>query len=102
VASGGGARWATVSGQRRSQLSADPLDGRKNPMGTIVKSDDQLTGASELPANTLASDFWKWAYGDLSDDDVKGAFAEWLVAKLLALPQSRRVSWAPTDRKRAV
>src|SRR5262245_6095540 len=25
--SGGGTRWATVSGQRRSQLSADPLGG---------------------------------------------------------------------------
>jgi len=25
VPSGGGAGWATVSGQRRSQLSADPL-----------------------------------------------------------------------------
>jgi hypothetical protein len=27
VPSGGGAPWATVSGQRRSQLSADPLGG---------------------------------------------------------------------------
>jgi hypothetical protein len=28
--SGGGARWATVSGQRRSQLSADPLGSPKS------------------------------------------------------------------------
>ena len=30
VLAGGGAPWSTVSGQRRSQLSADPLGSAKN------------------------------------------------------------------------
>jgi hypothetical protein len=50
----------------------------------------ELQGASLL-------DFWKWAFSDLSDDDLKGIFAEWLVLKLLRIPSVRRVSWANSD-----
>jgi len=53
-------------------------------------------GAADPPPGT-ALEFWQWAYGDLLDDDVKGAFAEWLVHKLLGVVTSRRVSWANSD-----
>lgn len=44
-------------------------------------------------------DFWKWAFADLCDDDIKGVFAEWMVATLLGIPTSgkRRISWADHD-----
>lgn len=44
-------------------------------------------------------DFWKWAFADLCDDDIKGIFAEWMVATLLDLPilGKRRISWADND-----
>jgi len=42
-------------------------------------------------------DFWRWAFGDLCDDDIKGIYAEWLVHKLLGIQTSRRVSWANSD-----
>jgi len=42
-------------------------------------------------------DFWAWALGDLCDDDVKGWFAEWMVARLLGVPTARRISWANSD-----
>jgi hypothetical protein len=48
------------------------------------------------PAGTVL-DFWQWAFSDLCDDDIKGWFAEWLVAKLLKIPTTRRISWANSD-----
>lgn len=57
---------------------------------------DTFVGATLAP-NGTALEFWQWAYGDLLDDDVKGAFAEWLVHKLLAINSERRVSWANSD-----
>lgn len=53
-------------------------------------------GVSDPPPGS-ALEFWQWAYGDLLDDDVKGAFAEWLVHKLLNVVTPRRVSWANSD-----
>ena len=43
--------------------------------------------------------FWRWAFSDICDDDIKGIFAEWMVGTLLGLPmhESRRVSWADSD-----
>ena len=57
---------------------------------------DQLLGFPAL-ANATVLDFWRWAFADLSDDDVKGFFAEWMIHKLLAVPTRRRVSWANSD-----
>jgi hypothetical protein len=57
---------------------------------------DTLQGANSPEGNSLL-DFWKWAYGDLCDDDVKGVFAEWLVHRLLGIESRRRVSWANSD-----
>ena len=42
-------------------------------------------------------DFWKWAFSDLCDDDLKGILAEWIVLKLLGISSDRRVSWANHD-----
>lgn len=59
----------------------------------------RLVGNAEVPAHANLLDFWRWAFGDLSDDDIKGFFAEWMVSVLLGLPtdKSRRISWANSD-----
>jgi hypothetical protein len=56
-----------------------------------------LSGAGVELQNTSLLDFWKWAFSDLCDDDLKGIFAEWLVLKLLGIPGVRRVSWSNSD-----
>ncbi len=58
--------------------------------------DENLQGHPAL-SDASVLDFWRWAFSDLSDDDIKGFFAEWLVHKLLAVPSQRRVSWANSD-----
>jgi hypothetical protein len=60
-------------------------------------TDIRLIGHLALPANATLLDFWKWAFGDLCDDDLKGYFAEWMVRVLLGLPLTRRVSWADSE-----
>ena len=64
---------------------------------TMNHSDIMFTGDPQL--NGTLADFWRWAFSDLCDDDVKGIFAEWMVRVLLGLPlrDSRRVSWADSD-----
>lgn len=57
---------------------------------------DTLLNAPPLSRATVL-DFWFWAFGDLTDDDIKGFFAEWLVQKLLGVESHRRVSWANCD-----
>ena len=52
-----------------------------------------------MGTNATLLDFWRWAFSDLCDDDIKGIFAEWMVGRLLGVPlaSSRRVSWADSD-----
>jgi hypothetical protein len=59
----------------------------------------RFTGDSQIALSGTLLDFWRWAFSDLSDDDIKGIFAEWMVRILLGLPlaDSRRVSWANSD-----
>ena len=59
----------------------------------------RLRGDLEVNENSTLLGFWRWAFSDLCDDDLKGVFAEWMVATLLDLPlaSSRRVSWADSD-----
>lgn len=57
----------------------------------------ELTGAGVKVQNSSLLDFWKWAFSDLCDDDLKGIFAEWMVLKLLGIPSERRISWANSD-----
>jgi len=63
----------------------------------IYSKDDTLTGASAEVQDASLLDFWKWAFSDLCDDDLKGIFAEWIVLKLLKIPSSRRINWANSD-----
>lgn len=57
----------------------------------------RLTGDAQLTTDGTLLDFWRWAFSDLCDDDIKGIFAEWMVITLLGLPLTRRVSWANSD-----
>jgi hypothetical protein len=59
--------------------------------------EDVLTGSNAKLQQASLSDFWKWAFSDLCDDDLKGIFAEWIVLKLLGIARARRVSWANSD-----
>jgi hypothetical protein len=61
------------------------------------ESDDRVSGGGVELTDASLLDFWRWAFSDLCDDDVKGIFAEWLVVKLMGIPQVRRVSWANSD-----
>ena len=56
----------------------EPVGGRINHLGTIV-------------------DFWNWAYSDLRANNVRGVFAEWLVARLLDIEPAPRGSWEDYD-----
>lgn len=58
-----------------------------------VTADQRVVGAE---IGTVG-DFWQWAFSDLCDDDIKGWFAEWLVASLLRVQMTRRISWADSD-----
>jgi hypothetical protein len=62
-----------------------------------VEPEDKLIGIDEISGEQTIADFWRWAFSDLCDDDVKGIFAEWLVCRLLDLPMTRRFSWANCD-----
>jgi hypothetical protein len=42
-------------------------------------------------------DFWRWAYADLKPNNVRGVFAEWMVAQILGLDPAPRDSWAEFD-----
>lgn len=42
-------------------------------------------------------EFWRWAFGDLRANNVRGVFAEWMVAQLLGLQPEPRGSWDDYD-----
>ena len=58
---------------------------------------DCVTGLPDAHPKLAVLDFWRWAFANLCDDDVKGWFAEWLVGSLLGLPMTHRISWANSD-----
>jgi hypothetical protein len=62
-------------------------------------SDITFSGDAQTGQTASLLDFWRWAFSDLCDDDIKGIFAEWMVRVLLGLPltNGRRVSWADSD-----
>jgi hypothetical protein len=49
-----------------------------------------LLGASAL-------EFWRWAFSDLRQNNIRGVFAEWMVSKFLGLATASRDSWASHD-----
>ena len=52
----------------------------------LSNPNDVLTVPGPPPHGEAVLDFWRWAYGFLSDDPIKGEYAEWMVAKLLDIP----------------
>ncbi len=85
----------------RVEIASSPL----HPLRTtnerfaprIYLPEETPTGINRRLENTSLLDFWKWAFSDLCDDDLKGIFAEWIVLKLLEIPSVRRVNWANSD-----
>lgn len=53
------------------------------------------TDAEKLDASVL--DFWHWAFSDLCANNLRGVFAEWLVATLLGIVPPVREFWAEYD-----
>ena len=43
------------------------------------------------------NDFWQWAFFDLVSNDIRGAFAEYLVGLALGVIDQSRVSWDAVD-----
>jgi hypothetical protein len=43
------------------------------------------------------NDFWRWAFSDLRQNNVRGIFAEWVVAQILGLQIEHRQSWDNSD-----
>lgn len=57
-----------------------------------------LTGAERFTAGDASVlDFWRWALGDLRMNNARGYLAEFLVARAVASPDTRRVEWAAHD-----
>jgi hypothetical protein len=54
---------------------------------TLIAIDKRLGGQF----GTI-TDFWAWAFGDLRSNNVRGVFAEWMVAQLLGLQPGPRGS----------
>jgi len=47
--------------------------------------------------NATLLDFWRWAFSDLRMNDVRGVYAEWMVAQLLGIDPPPRDSWDSCD-----
>ncbi len=53
---------------------------------------------SNLPLKeATVLNFWQWAFSDLQMNDIRGIFAEWVVAQLLGIPLETRDSWQEWD-----
>lgn len=59
------------------------------------------TGSERLKGLELGDatvvDFWRWAFGNLRMNDLRGVFAEWLVARLIGEEIARNGSWGEYD-----
>lgn len=62
-----------------------------------LTGNEQLCGSTLELENVTILDFWKWAFSNLQMNNVRGIFAEWLVAKLLCIPLDIRDSWQEWD-----
>ena len=58
---------------------------------------ERLYGSHAVAGDAMILDFWRWAFSDLQMDDVRGIFAEWMVAKLLDIPTRTRGTWDAYD-----
>ena len=50
----------------------------------LYDADDRIHGCDDSPADRVV-DFWRWAFGNLNEDTLKGLFAEWLIGRILGL-----------------
>jgi len=59
----------------------------------------KLAPGARVPglSDATIGDFWSWAYSDLRDNTVRGAFAEWVVGTLLGAEGGGRVGWDAVD-----
>ena len=75
------------------------MEGSNGMPGTLNPCDITFSGGPQLDGTPTLLDFWRWAFSDICDDDIKGIFAEWMVGTLLGLSvtSGRRISWANSD-----
>ncbi len=73
--------------------SAEPFSSY---LGTSV---DMKPGSEQRLGDRYGTmmDFWRWAFGDLRSNNVRGVFAEWMVAEILGLKPNPRGSWDDYD-----
>lgn len=55
-----------------------------------------ITGDEPIAGSTLL-EFWRWAFRDLAANNLRGVFAEWLVARACGVADSNRVEWDAFD-----
>lgn len=59
---------------------------------------DESPAGADLELCGTVLDFWRWAFGDLCPNNVRGVFAEWLVAQILEIDLTEvREPWANWD-----
>jgi len=71
-----------------------------NPLKRMDGS-ESLRGSEAERLDAPVLDFWQWAFNDLCANNLRGVFAEWLVAKLLDIVPPVRESWAECDLRTA-
>lgn len=62
-----------------------------------LTGDETLIGPGMGLDGATVLHFWRWAFSDLRANNLRGIFAEWLVAQLLELNQPVRDPWAAWD-----
>src|ERR1039457_1400668 len=65
------------------------------------KPSDKIIGIEELGGQATVLNFWQWAFSDFCDDDLKGWYAEWMVAILLGIRKEYKRNIANTEIGRA-
>ena len=63
----------------------------------MLTGNEQLRSSTASLENATVLDFWRWAFSNLQMNDVRGVFAEWIVAKLLNIPLNVRDPWSEWD-----
>lgn len=54
-------------------------------MYRVYDAQDALIGLDDHDESLTVLQFWRWAFGNLNEDTLKGLFAEWLVGRLLGI-----------------
>lgn len=65
----------------------------------VRKAGTEQFHASETPLGFDLLSFWQWAFSDLKDNTLRGAIAEYLVARALSVPDEVRIGWQAYDHK---